>query len=161
MAGRTNLEISARPQVSIRPHRFGGRKFRFGTRKRGTCTLARSLTCPFPAQSAMRGWSKVWLTSTIGFPSQVGSLSVLGTRMISTMPSGSCRLSPLGYALKTASDSRGLLQQQSEGLHLNHRFTSLFEPFVPKTANRTVPGVAVREHHDPFVCNLWNSISSR
>jgi hypothetical protein len=71
------------------------------------------------------------------------------------------RLSPLGYALKTASDSRGLLQQQSEGLHLNHRFTSLFEPFVPKTANRTVPGVAVREHHDPFVCNLWNSISSR
>lgn len=44
-------------------------------------------------------------------------------------------LSYLRYALKTASDSRRLLEQESEGLHLNHRLTSLFEPFVPKAAN--------------------------
>ena len=47
---------------------------------------------------------------------------------------GLMRLSYLRYALKT-SDSRGLLEQESEDLHLNHRFPSLFEPFVPKTAN--------------------------
>lgn len=65
------------------------------TRKWGTCTPARSLTYPFPAQSAMRCWTKLWQTSTIGFPIQVGSLSAFGTRfgtrMISSMPSGSCR----------------------------------------------------------------------
>jgi len=41
---------------------------------------------------------------------------------------GLMRLSCLRYALKTAGDSRGLLEQESEGLHLEHRFTSLFEP---------------------------------
>jgi len=48
---------------------------------------------------------------------------------------GLMRSSYLRYALKTASDSRRLLEQESEELHLNPRFRSLFEPFVPKTAN--------------------------
>jgi hypothetical protein len=55
--------------------------------------------------------------------------------MISSHALGLMRLSYLRYALKTASDPRGPLEQESEDLHLNHRFTWLFELFVPKTAN--------------------------
>jgi hypothetical protein len=81
----------------------------------------------------MRSWTKVWLTSTIGFPLQVGSLSGRSEddfkHTLELM-----RLSYLRYALKTASDSRGLLEPESEDLHLNPRFRSLLEPFMPKTA---------------------------
>lgn len=45
------------------------------------------------------------------------------------------RLSYVRYALKTANDPRGLLEQESEELHLSANFRSLLEPFVPKTAN--------------------------
>lgn len=47
---------------------------------------------------------------------------------------GLMRLSYLRYALKTASDSHGLLEPESEDLDLNPRFRSLLEPFVPRTA---------------------------
>ena len=46
------------------------------------------------------------------------------------------RLSCLRYALKTVPDPRGLLEQESEILHLSPRYTSLLEPFMPATANR-------------------------
>ena len=46
------------------------------------------------------------------------------------------RLSYLRYALKTTSDPRGLLEQESERLRLNPQFKSLLEPFVPKTAKQ-------------------------
>jgi hypothetical protein len=45
------------------------------------------------------------------------------------------RLSYLRYALKTATDPRGLLEQEIEELHLNPQFRSLLEPFA-KTASR-------------------------
>jgi luciferase-like monooxygenase len=40
------------------------------------------------------------------------------------------RLSYLRYALKTAADSRGLLEQASGELHLSPKFRSLLEPFL-------------------------------
>ena len=48
------------------------------------------------------------------------------------------RLSYLRYRLKTATDPRKLLQQQSEELHLSPQFTSLLEAFVPLTARQVV-----------------------
>jgi hypothetical protein len=44
------------------------------------------------------------------------------------------RLSYLRYALKTAADSRGLLEQETEELHLSPQFKTLLEPFVPRAA---------------------------
>ena len=41
------------------------------------------------------------------------------------------RLSYLRYALKTASNPRGLLEQESEELHLSPQFRSLLERFAP------------------------------
>jgi len=39
------------------------------------------------------------------------------------------------YALKTADDSRGQLEQESKRLRLRPQFKTLLEPFVPKTVN--------------------------
>jgi hypothetical protein len=44
------------------------------------------------------------------------------------------RLSYLRYLLKSATDPRKLLEQESERLHLSPQFRSLLEPLVPKTA---------------------------
>jgi hypothetical protein len=49
------------------------------------------------------------------------------------MPCG-CHIC-LRYALQTASDSRGLLEHESEELHLSPQFKSLLESFVRKTAS--------------------------
>ena len=45
------------------------------------------------------------------------------------------RLSYLRYALKTANDPRGMLEQESEELNLSPEFKSLLVRFVYKTAN--------------------------
>ena len=55
------------------------------------------------------------------------------------------RLSYLRYALKTATDPRKLLQQDSEHLQLSPEFRSLLEPFVPKTANHVSTEPSRRE----------------
>jgi hypothetical protein len=47
------------------------------------------------------------------------------------------RLSYIRYALKTAADPRGLLEQETEELHLSPQFRSLLEKFVHKTANHS------------------------
>ena len=49
------------------------------------------------------------------------------------------RLSYLRYALKTANDPRGLLEQESEELHLSVNFRSLLEPFVPNDCKPRLP----------------------
>jgi hypothetical protein len=46
------------------------------------------------------------------------------------------QLSYIRYALKTATDRRGLLEQETEELHLSPQFKSLLEKFVPATATR-------------------------
>ena len=47
------------------------------------------------------------------------------------------RLSYIRSALKTAADPRGLLEKETEELHLSPQFRSLLEKFVPKTANHS------------------------
>jgi hypothetical protein len=73
-------EISAWPHVSIHPHRFGGRKFRFGNAEVGRMHTGAVVDIPFSRSIPMRCWTKVGLTSTIGFPIRVGSLSAFGAR---------------------------------------------------------------------------------
>ena len=45
------------------------------------------------------------------------------------------RLSYLRYALKTESNPRQFLEQESEQLNLSSRFKSLLEPFIPRQTN--------------------------
>jgi hypothetical protein len=54
------------------------------------------------------------------------------------VPSGSC-------ALKTASDPYGLLEYESEALHLSSQFTSLLEKFVPNIMRTVAKGRCLYE----------------
>jgi Family of unknown function (DUF5519) len=48
------------------------------------------------------------------------------------------RLSYVRYAVKTASDPRGLLEQESGQLQLSPKFRSLLEPLVPPAVRQAV-----------------------
>jgi hypothetical protein len=100
-------------------------------RRSGTYILAGSLTFPSRARFEMRSWRKVLLKSIAGFRIPAGSLFVFAGKTTSIIPVGHAFVIPR-YLLKTATDPRGLLEQES---NLSPQFKSLLEPFVPKTEN--------------------------
>src|SRR4029077_14794343 len=123
----TKLKISEWPHVSIRPHRFGGRKFRFGHAEMEHMHTGGVVDRPFPRSirdtllDQGLADEHYWVPNSGWITFRVRNEDDLRRAL------GLMRLSYLGYALKTASDSRGLVDEESEGLHLNHRFTSSFE----------------------------------
>jgi len=127
--------VSAWPSISIHPHRFGGKEFRFGSAEVGHVNTGGVVDIPFPRSvhdALLAGglaeehrWvpNSGWITFNVRSDEDLKHALWL------------MRLSYLRYALKAASDPRGLLEQESEELHLSLRFKSLPEPFVPATAN--------------------------
>ena len=132
---RLEAEVSAWPKVSIRPHRFGGREFRFGKAEVGHVHTGGIVDIPFPRSirdalvaenlAEQHHWvpNSGWITFHIRNEHDVSHALRL------------MRLSYLRYTLKTASDPQTIFAQESEQLYLSSQFRSLFEPFVPKTAN--------------------------
>ena len=130
-------EISAWPNIATHPHRFGGKEFLFGSSEVGHIHPGGIVDIPFPraVRNALLGaglaeqhhWvpNSGWITFRVRNENKedVGHALWL------------MRLSYLRYALKTASDPRRLLQQESEELNLNPEFKALLERFVPTTAN--------------------------
>lgn len=129
-------EISAWPDISIHPHRFGGREFRFRSAEVGHVHTGSIVDIPFPpvvrdellaeGLAEEHRWvpNSGWITFRIRSDSDLDHALWL------------MRLSYLRYALKAATDPRGLLEQESEQLRLSPRFKSLLEPFMPRTANQ-------------------------
>jgi hypothetical protein len=127
-------EITTWHNVSIHPHRFGGREFRLGKAEIGHIHVGGVVDIPFPRSirdallaeglAEEHRWvpDSGWITFRVG--SDDGLKHALWLM----------RLSYLRYAVKTSTDPQGLLEQQSEELHLNPQFKSLLEAFVPKTA---------------------------
>jgi luciferase-like monooxygenase len=127
-------EISAWPSISIHPHRFGGREFRFGSAEVGHVHAGGIVDIPFPrpVRDALLAdglaeehhWvpNSGWISFRVRSAEDVKHALWL------------MRLSHLRYLLKTATDPRNLFDQESEELHLSPQFKSLLEPFVPKTA---------------------------
>lgn len=134
---RLEDEISTWRQVSIHSHRFGGREFRLGTAEIGHIHAGGVVDIPFPrsvhdvllaeGRAELHRWApdSGWITYRIG--SEDGLKHALWLM----------RLSYLRYAVKTSPDPRGLLEQQSQTLHLNQKLKSLLEAFVPKTAEQS------------------------
>jgi Family of unknown function (DUF5519) len=130
-------ELSALPEVSAHPHRFGGREFRFGNAEVGHIHTGGIVDIPFPCSirdallaeglAERHHWvpDSGWITFRVRSEDDLKHALWL------------MRLSYLRYALKTASDPRGLLEQASKELHLRPRFKSLLVPFVPRTANQS------------------------
>lgn len=129
-------EVSRWAKISTHPHRFGGREFRFGSAEVGHVHVGGVVDIPFPrpvrdallAERLAEGHRWVpnsgWITFHIRGEADLKHALWL------------MRLSYLRYALKTSSDPRKLLEQESEQLRLSPQVKSLLEPFVPKTANR-------------------------
>lgn len=127
-------EVSSWPEVSIHSHRFGGTEFRFKAAELGHVHTGGVVDIPFPR--AIRdallaaglaeehrwvpnsGWTTFHVRST-------GDLQHAVWLM---------RLSYLRYALKTASDSRRMLDEYAEQMHLSPQLKSLLEPFVARPA---------------------------
>ena len=127
-------EVSSWPKVSVHPHRFGGREFRFGSAEIGHIHPGVVVDIPFPRSvrdALLAGglaeehhWvpNSGWITFRIRSEQDFKHALWL------------MRLSYLRYSLKTSTDPRKLLEQESEKLLLNPQFKSLLEPFVSKVA---------------------------
>ena len=128
-------EVSTWPNISIHPHRFGGREFRFGSAEVGHVHTGGIVDIPFPrtvrdallaeglAEEHRWAPNSGWITFRIRSEQDLKHAVWL------------MRLSYLRYILKTAADPCNLLEHESEELRLSPQFKSLLESFVPKTAD--------------------------
>jgi hypothetical protein len=131
-------ELSAWPRVSVHPHRFGGRAFRFGSAEVGHVHIGGVLDIPFPRpvhDALLAGglgeehrWvpNSGWITFHVRREEDLKHAVWL------------MRLSYLRYSLKTVADPRGLLEQESEELQLSPQFKSLLAQFLPARATEVL-----------------------
>jgi hypothetical protein len=133
---RLEAEVSAWPQISVHPHRFEGREFRFGNAEVGHVHACGVVDIPFPRSIRDRllaeGLAEEhrWVPNSgwVTFHMRSENEEDLGHAL------WLMRLSYLRYALKRVPTPHALLQQEGEKLRLSPRFKSLLEPFVPATA---------------------------
>ena len=133
--------VSSWAEVSIHPHRFGGREFRFRAAEIGHVHNGGIVDIPFPRSirdallderlAEAHRWvpNSGWITLRIRSEQDFDHALWL------------MRLSYLRYALKTAPDPHSLLNQESERLSMNPRFRSLFEMFIPKSAKQSADAI--------------------
>src|SRR5437016_10651243 len=123
--------VASWSRISVYPHRFGGREFRFANAEVGHVHTGGIVDIPFPrsvrdallAEGLAEGHRWVpnsgWTTFRVRSEEDLKHALWL------------MRLSYIRYALKTATDPREMLEQESEELDLSPQFKSLLERFVP------------------------------
>ena len=126
-------EVSVWPDVSVHPHRFGGREFRFGNAEVGHVHPGGMVDIPFP-RSVRDALLDEGLAGEHHWVPNSGwvSFRIRGDKDLKHAV-WLMRLSLLRYLLKAATDPRRLLDEESEALRLTPRFKSLLEPFVKTT----------------------------
>ena len=129
-------QVLSWPEVSVHPHRFGGREFRFRAAEIGHVHRGGIVDIPFPRPvhdalldeglAEEHHWvpNSGWITYHVRGEKNFGQALWL------------MRLSYVRYALKTAADPLTLLERESEQLHLSPRFKGLLAAFLPKSAQR-------------------------
>ncbi len=127
--------VASWPQISVHPHRFGGREFRFANAEVGHLHDRGIVDIPFPRSirdallteglAEEHHWvpNSGWTTFRVRSDKDIQHATWL------------MRLSYFRYALKTAEDPQELFTKASRELELNARFKSLLEQFVPLTKN--------------------------
>jgi hypothetical protein len=128
--------VSAWPSISVHPHRFAAKEFRFGHAKAAHLHQGGVLDIPFPRSvhdallaEGLAGEHR-WAPNSGWITFRIRSERDL-THALWLM-----RLSYLRYALKTDSDPRALLEHESEELRLGPRFRSLPESSCPPRRTR-------------------------
>lgn len=124
--------VSAWPNVSVHPHRFGGKEFRFGKAEIGHLHADGTLDIPFPrairdaliedGQAEQHRWvpDSGWATFRVRSRADVS----LALQLM--------RVSYLRYAAKAAPDPRAFLAHESEALRLPPRYKILLERFATR-----------------------------
>ena len=124
-------QVAAWPHISVHPHRFGGREFRFGNAELGHVHLGGTVDIPFPRAvrdalladglAEQHRWvpNSGWTTFHVRSERDLKHALHL------------MRLSYVRYALKTASDPRGMLEHESEELGLSPHLRSLLRQHLP------------------------------
>ena len=125
--------VSAWPNISAHPHRFGSREFRFGSAEVGHVHTGGVVDIPFPRSvrdalladglAEEHNWvpNSGWITYQMRTEEDLSHAVWL------------MRLSYLRYALKTSADPQTLFEHEAEQLRLSPAFKLLLEPIVPKT----------------------------
>jgi hypothetical protein len=128
--------VGSWPLISVCPHRFGGREFRYVNAEVGHVHNGGIIDIPFPrsmhdallVEGLAEGHRWVpnsgWVTFRLRSDRDLQHAVWL------------MRLSYFRYALKTASDPGELFAEASQELQLTARFKSLLEQFVPLTENQ-------------------------
>jgi hypothetical protein len=123
-------EVSAWPRVSVHPHRFGGREFRYQKAEVGHVHTGGVVDIPFPISirnallaeglAEEHRWvpDSGWITFQIRGEHDLEHALWL------------MRLSYLRYALKSDDNPRKLFENETVELHLSPHFTSLLTPFI-------------------------------
>ncbi len=129
-------EMSAWPEVSVHPHRFRAREFRFRAAEIGHVHTGGVVDIPFPRAvhdalledglAEEHRWvrNSGWITFRIRQQEDLKHALWL------------MRLSYLRYALKTTADPHKTFEQESEELNLSYRYKSLLETFIPKPSQQ-------------------------
>ena len=127
-------QVGAWPHVSVHPHRFGGREFRFRNAELVHVHTGGTVDIPFPraVRDALLADGLVevhrWVPNSGWTTFQVRNEGDLKHAL------WLMRLSYLRYALKTASDPSGMLEHESEELGLSPHLRSLLQQHVPTKA---------------------------
>jgi Family of unknown function (DUF5519) len=123
-------EIAAWQNISVHPHRFGGKEFLFESAEVGHMHEGGIVDIPFPRAvrnvllasglAEQHHWvpNSGWITFQMRNEEDLSHALWL------------MRLSYVRYALKAASDPRQMLEQESAELHLSRELKSLLERFV-------------------------------
>ncbi len=133
MQGLKTLEdtVSSWPGISVHPHRFGSREFRFANAEVGHVHDGGIVDIPFPRSmrdallterlAEEHRWvpSSGWVTYRVRNDGELRHAIWL------------MRLSYSRYALKTAGNPHELYAEASRELQLAARFKALLEPFLP------------------------------
>src|SRR2546427_420654 len=131
---KLEAEVATWQHISIHPHRFGGREFRFGSAEVGHIHPGVVVDVPFPRSvrdallAAGLAEEHHWVPNSGWITFRVRSEQDFKHAL------WLMRLSYLRYSLKASTDPRKLLEQEGEELQLNPQFKSLLEPFVSKAA---------------------------
>jgi hypothetical protein len=128
-------EISAWPNISVHPHRFGGKEFLFESAEVGHMHEGGIVDIPFPRAvrnallTAGLAEQHHWVPNSGWITFHMRSQEDLRHSL------WLMRLSYLRYVLKRANDPREVLEQESQKLNLNPEFKTLLERFLPKMAS--------------------------
>ena len=132
--GRLKQEISSWPGISVHPHQFAAKEYRFGKAEVGHVHFWGDVDVPFPrpvhdfllAQNLAKQHRWVpdsgWTTFHIRGDKDVEHAIWL------------MRLSYLRYALKSVPEPARLLETEAERLHLSPDVVTLLSRFIPRTA---------------------------